>query len=97
MREGGGTGGARVHKRGMVTELSTLSVGSGQIALYFPLGIFQFSTGPFRFTDNFGADRLVAEMNRFREAYGNAPEFQACDLLLAHAKDPSKRFYAPGK
>lgn len=41
--------------------------------------------------DSFGADQLVEKMRRFEAVYGN--QFTPCQLLLDHAKDPSKRFH----
>ena len=66
----------------------------GKIAGYI-VAVLKFCiihvSGPFRFTDHYGADNLVAKMEEFQAVYGDA--FKPCQLLLDHAKDPSKRFH----
>ena len=52
--------------------------------------ILSFS-GPFRFVDTFGADKLVEKMRAYEAVYGD--HFTPCQLLLDHAKDPSRRFH----
>nr|CAG4642318.1 EOG090X01G2 [Evadne anonyx] len=62
----------------------------GDIGAVFGLGFPPMSGGPFRFVDEYGADKLIAKMAKFEAVYGSS--FSPCQLLLDRSKS-GKKFY----
>ncbi|XP_038222384.1 trifunctional enzyme subunit alpha, mitochondrial [Zerene cesonia] len=63
----------------------------GDVGAVFGLGFPPFTGGPFRWVDQFGADKLVRKMEEYQGLYG-AP-FKPAQTLVDMAKYTSKKFY----
>jgi enoyl-CoA hydratase/long-chain 3-hydroxyacyl-CoA dehydrogenase len=60
----------------------------GDIGLVFGTGFAPFRGGPFRYMDQFGADKYVDMMNGFADKYG--PQFEPCQMLKDYAASGRK-------
>ncbi|CAH2245426.1 trifunctional enzyme subunit alpha, mitochondrial isoform X2 [Pelobates cultripes] len=63
----------------------------GDIGAVFGLGFPPCLGGPFRYTDAYGAKRLVERLRKYETVYGS--QFTPCQLLIDHANDPNKKFH----
>lgn len=48
-------------------------------------------SGPFRFVDLYGAQKVVDRLRKYEAAYGK--QFTPCQLLIDHANSSTKKFY----
>lgn len=53
--------------------------------------VLSLCSGPFRFVDLYGAQKVVDRLRKYESAYGT--QFTPCQLLLDHANSPNKKFY----
>jgi enoyl-CoA hydratase/long-chain 3-hydroxyacyl-CoA dehydrogenase len=63
---------------------------SALVAVFFNKVLFLHS-GPFRFVDLYGAQKVVDRLRKYEAVYGK--QFTPCQLLLDHANSSSKKFY----
>ena len=49
------------------------------------------TAGPFRYLDSYGADKMLDNILRFRETFGD--HIEPAQLLRDYAKEPSRKFH----
>ena len=62
----------------------------GDLGAVFGVGFPPFTGGPFKYMDTIGADKILNNLNKYNNLYGDS--FKPCELLKEHVKD-NRTFY----